>query len=140
MKDFSRLCCKGFGASLLALLPLLPLLPLASQAQGVSSGSPPRLLADTPRTAASAPSRRDAPKRLWCADNDDPGFRRSMAQCTSVLDRATRRSCVEHVMEARRDETAQPAFPVGGGFVGGAASPGAVASLERGAVSRDCVY
>ena len=63
-----------------------------------------------------------------------------MSQCNSLLDRATRRTCVEQVMEARRDETAQLTFPTSAGFVGGAASPRTTASLERGVVSRDCVY
>jgi len=106
--------------------PLSPAAPLLSDA----------VIKDASRPAGP-PSQRGTADRLSCAYNDDPGFRNSMSQCTGLSDRSARSSCVDRVMQARRDTNAPVALPESG-FVGSSASPKAAASLDRSSTRRGC--
>ena len=110
-------------------VPLSPAAPFVSGA----------VIRDASRPAGPSPHP-DASSRLSCGYNDDAAFRTAMSQCTGLTDRASRSSCVDRVMEARR-ETAAPAAPValpGSGFVGSSASPQTAAGLDRNRQRRGC--
>jgi hypothetical protein len=107
--------------------PLSPAAPLVGNAVIRDASRP----AGTMSQGASA-------ERLSCAYNDDPTFRNSMSQCTGMADRSARSSCVDRVMQARRETNAPVALP-NSGFVGSSASPSEAASLDRNASRRGCV-
>lgn len=108
-------------------VPLSPAAPFVSGA----------VIRDASRPAG-LPPQRDAASRLSCGYNDDPAFRTAMSQCTGLTDRPSRSSCVDRVMEARRETAAPVALP-GSGFVGSSASPQTAAGLDRNPGRRGCV-
>jgi hypothetical protein len=70
--------------------PLAPAAPFVSDAVIREASRP-----------TGRPAQRDGSSYLSCDSKDDPAFRNSMSQCTSLTDRSARSACVEQVMARR---------------------------------------
>ena len=105
--------------------PMAPAAPFVSSAVARDAARP-----------ATTPAPRSSTGSVACGYNDDPNFRSAMAQCTGLTDRSARSSCVDRVMEARRQTSDAPVALPDSGFLGGSASPRTAADLDKNATTR----